>query len=203
MPVIAMTGALVAALFALSGCSGDAEPSAEDPGTASASATPTPEVSEADATSNEDSAQEQAAPDKPVRPAARNTPASRQAFARYVMDSWAYALSTNNAATVSSLSPRNQQCEGCKDLTAELAQRERQGWFVDFPGVEVDRVVVHPEPGVPGTFVATAQVDIPASRSYFEDGSYRNDNGAHKNAEFVVRMRLQAPRYLLLSFQVA
>ena len=57
--------------------------------------------------------------------------------------------------------------------------------------------------GAPATFESTAVIDIPASRSYFEDGTYRNENEAFKNAEFVVGMKYTKARYVLLSYRVA
>ena len=199
------TAAVVAAaLLALPACSGDqgaTEETATDE--TSTSASPSADASEA-ATEEEGSLQEQLAPEEPERPAARNTPEARRAFARYVMAAWAYALSTNDAAAVTSISPRDEQCAGCKDLTKELASRKKDGWFVDFPGVEVDSITLRPinSISVAPLATATAKVDIPASRSYFEDGSFRNDNDAHENTDFAVTMRLDGKRFVLLAFQV-
>ena len=143
-----------------------------------------------------------AAPEKPQPPKAANTPTARRAYARFVMDRWAYALSTNDASAVSSLSAKGKTCEGCADLSKELATRKKEGWFVDFPGVAVDRLEVRSLAGAPGVWAATAKVDIPASRSYFEDGSFRNDNAAHKNTPFTVTMRWGGKRYVLVSYEV-
>ena len=43
---------------------------------------------------------------------------------------------------------------------------------------------------------------MPASRSYFDDGTYRNDNEAHPKVDFTVRMRHQAGRFVLLGFSI-
>jgi hypothetical protein len=45
-------------------------------------------------------------------------------------------------------------------------------------------------------------VDIPASRSYFDDGTFRNDNQTHEGAVFEVTMRKEARRWTLLGFRV-
>ena len=105
-------------------------------------------------------------------------------------------------SAVTSLGAPGKKCEGCADLTKELAQRKKEGWFVDFPGVAVDRIEVRSLSGAPGVWAATAKVDIPASRSYFEDGSFRNDNAAHKNTAFAVTMRWVGKRYVLVSYEV-
>jgi len=72
-------------------------------------------------------------------------------------------------------------------LRRELAEREREGWYVDFPGAEVGSITVRPG-GQPATWIARAEVDIPASRSYFDDGTFRNDSEAHEGAAFEVAM---------------
>src|SRR5690242_13131811 len=185
-------------LLAVAGCSGGSDdPQADPAGSPSPSSTPAPSASATTA-----SAQEQAAPRKPQPPKAANTTAGRRAYARFVMDRWAYALSTNDASAVTSLSAAGKKCEGCADLTKELAQRKKEGWFVDFPGVAVDRLEVRSLSSAPGAWAATAKVDIPASRSYFEDGSFRNDNAAHKNTPFTVTMRWVGKRFVLVSYEV-
>ena len=103
---------------------------------------------------------------------------------------------------MSDLSAKGSTCQGCKELEKELAQRRKQEWAVDFPGATVDKITVKGA-GAPATFESTAVIDIPASRSYFEDGTYRNENDAFKNAEFVVGMKYTKARYVLLSYRVA
>jgi hypothetical protein len=183
-------------LMGVAGCSGGSDEPRADP-----SGSPSPSTT-ASASATTASAQEQAAPRKPQPPKAAATPAARRAYARFVMDRWAYALSTNDASAVTSLSAPGKKCEGCADLTEELAQRKKEGWFVDFPGVSVDRLEVRSLSSAPKVWAATAKVDIPASRSYFEDGSFRNDNAAHKNTSFAVTMRWVGKRYVLVSYEV-
>ena len=188
------TAAAVAVLgLLLGGCGGDdaAPDTAETPSTTptdtpSTSATPTPTASPA--------------PELPPAPPAKDGPAGREAFARFVVDRWSYALRTNDAEAVTALSPATSPCRGCRDLREELAQRRKEGWFVDFPGAEVRRVRLARQ--APDSFLATMTVDIPASRSYFDDGAFRNDNEAHPGASFQVLMRLDKKRYTLLAFQV-
>ena len=46
------------------------------------------------------------------------------------------------------------------------------------------------------------KVDIPASRSFFKDGSFRNDNPAHRGTTFEVQMSYAEKNHALLSFRV-
>ena len=116
-------------LLAVAGCSGGSDdPQADPAGSPSPSSTPAPSASATTA-----SAQEQAAPRKPQPPKAANTTAGRRAYARFVMDRWAYALSTNDASAVTSLSAAGKKCEGCADLTKELAQRKKEATEKDCP----------------------------------------------------------------------
>ena len=201
----ALVATVAAALLgSVSGCSGG--DGSDDTATDASSATPTATGSATPSATTtqaaDTSGQARSTPEKPRRPPAKDTVGSRVAFARYVMASWSYALATNDASAVTSLSAKGSPCQGCKDLTAELGKRSKQKWFVDFPGVHVDKVRMQPDPVTPGAYVARAKVDIPASRSYFEDGSYRNDNDAHPNTDFLVRMRLAGGKYTLLAFEV-
>ena len=113
---------------------------------------------------------------------------------------WGYALRTNDAGAVTGLSPKKQTCSGCKDFAAELAQRRKQRWYVDFPGTKVRSVTV--TPAGPHAYLARATVDIPASESFFRNGAFRNDNEAHRGATFYVRMGYAGKHYDLLGFQV-
>ena len=81
----------------------------------------------------------------------------------------------------------------------ELENRRKEGWNVDFPGATVKKVTVTPA-GAAQTFDSVATIDIPESQSYFEDGSFRNDNKAFRDAEFSVQMRWAGGRYVLLSY---
>jgi hypothetical protein len=141
-------------------------------------------------------------PRPPKVPAAvKDTATARKAFAAAVITRWGYALRTDDAGVVTGLSPAKQLCQGCRDFAAALAVRRKQHWYVDFPGARVRSVTVTPS-GAAHTYLAHARVDIPESRSYFTDGSYRNDNPAHKGATFDVRMSYAQKRYTLLAFQV-
>jgi|tagenome__1003787_1003787.scaffolds.fasta_scaffold20987796_4 hypothetical protein len=181
----------------LSGCGGDSTDTAQQTASASpTSASPTPTSSSSPA------------PQPPT--ASKNTAKAREAFARYVVDAWSYALRTNQPGLVTDLSQKKQLCKGCGQFRTELAQRRKDGWYVDFPGTDVQKVVVKPFSGrhasanahLPKTYSAHAVVDIPASRSYFDDGSFRNVNDAHPNAPFDVLMTYLKGKYALLEFQV-
>lgn len=143
-----------------------------------------------------------AEPEPPKRPETKDTQAGRRAFAGFVVDRWGYALRTNDAAALTDLSPGSGLCQGCAELRSELRKRKKQGWYVDFPGARVVKVDVV-EGDAPGVHVGTARINIPASRSYFDDGELRNENERRKGARFEVRMRLDGKRYSLLAFRVS
>jgi hypothetical protein len=194
---VAVTTAI--AVAALAGCSTSddapeaAEPSASASGAASAGASAEP--AQGDGTGQD--AQEPPAPEVP-RP--RKGPRGQKAFARYVMAAWSWSLRANDAGPLLDVSPsRKQPCRGCRPLEKELAQRAKQGWYVDFPGLAVDRTRLRREGA---DVVATSKVDIPESDSFLEDGSYRSTSPAHPNATFTVRMRLTKGEYQLVSFTV-
>lgn len=201
----------------LAGCSGSGseEPTSETSAdatesggsagaTESAGAEETPAAEEATGGSDDTAEATDVAEELPLpkAPKARNTPEGRKAFTEFVIQRWGYALTTNDAGAMSDLSARGSTCQGCKELEKELAQRRKEGWNVDFPGAAVDTITVKPA-GAPATYEATAVIDIPASRSYFEDGTYRNENEAFKNAKFVAAMKYTKARYTLVSFRVA
>jgi hypothetical protein len=202
--VAAATASLLVSLTALAGCGGDdgAEPDSEPSVSPSdtESESPSPSVSEA-SDEGEEAEVDEVFP-LPKAPPAKNTPASREAFTEFVVDRWGYALATNEADAVTDLSPQGSPCKGCADLEKELQNRRKEGWNVDFPGATVKKVTVEPA-GPAQTFDSVATIDIPASRSYFADGAYRNDNEAHRNAEFAVQMRWAGGRYLLLSYSLS
>jgi hypothetical protein len=191
----------------LSGCSGG---DSANEGEGSQSATPTASASVDPSASVSPSAPSQspgasgtgaAAPRPPRAPLAKkDTAAARKAFAVFVVARWSYALRTNDAGVVTGLSPK-QACQGCKDFAAELGKRRKQHWYVDFPGAKVRSVSVTPATA-PHSYLARAKVDIPSSRSLFTNGSFRNDNPAHRGATFEVRMTYAKKGYSLLAFQV-
>jgi hypothetical protein len=116
------------------------------------------------------------------------------------MQTWSWSLRSNDSRPLSRLSPgRKQPCEGCRALARELARRDRQGWYVDFPGLDVGRTRLRPEGDV---VVATSRVDIPGSDSFYEDGGFRSSSPAHDDARFTVTMRWSKRGYRLLSFSV-
>lgn len=115
------------------------------------------------------------------------------------MDLWGYALRTNDTRPLLALRPGKKACDGCQEFARELAGRKKQGWSVDFPGVDVRAIrVVRARDSV----LARATVDLPESDSFNDDGSYRNTSPAHTGARFDVRMRLTKAGYTLLSFTV-
>jgi hypothetical protein len=189
---------LLVSLAALTGCGGDdsAEPDAEPAAEVSdaESDSPSPDVTEA-----ADEEQVAEAFPLPKAPKAANTPASRKEFTEFVVERWGYALATNDAEAVTDLGPEDAACKGCKELEKELENRRKEGWNVDFPGATVKKVTVTPA-GAAQTFDSVATIDIPESQSYFEDGSFRNDNKAFRDAEFSVQMRWAGGRYVLLSY---
>lgn len=190
VPSTLVSAALVAVLVGLTGgCSSDADQpragASHSPSTA-----PTPSASPS---------RDAEAP--PAAPPYARTDRGAEAFARHVMDLWGYGLRTDDAHPLTALSPGGKAaCGGCRVFAATLAKRHRQGWTVDFPGLDVRSVKVRSQGQLR---VATATVDVPESDSYDDDGSYRNTSPAHRGATFVVRMRAEPHRYRLLSFTLS
>jgi hypothetical protein len=190
---------LVAALAvsSLTACSGDSSKADAKPSqTPSASQTPSPSLSPSPTASP--------TPQAPTRPAFAPGDKGRRAFASYVVASWGYALSTNKATALTGLSPsKKQQCRGCKELSTELARRAKEGWHVDFPGATVKKTTLASDGD---RILATTTADIPASKSYFDDGTFRNDNEAHAGAKFLIDLRIDGEakkrRYVLLAFSL-
>ena len=182
-----LTVAVLLGVGMLAGCSGDEPSSAATEATESAEPSEPSESAElsepadsSDATGEASAAASEAAEETsedaaetlalPRAPKARNSVEGRKAFTEFVVERWGYALATNEATALSDLSAKGSTCRGCKELEKELGKRRKQGWAVDFPGASVDKVTVKGA-GAPATFEATAVIDIPASRSYFEDGT--------------------------------
>ena len=168
----------------LSGCSGGAPAAGDDAPSASPSAAPSPAPSV------------EPAPSAPAAAHSR-TPAGQRAFARYVMELWAYALRTNDPKPLAATSRGRSPCDGCARLAEELASRRTQGWAVDFAGLHVRRIALTAQGG---DRVARARVDVPASDSYNDDGTFRNTSPAHKGAEFLVQMRYVRSQWRLVGF---
>ncbi len=191
-----------ASLALTAACGGDDTPSAS-PSPSGTSASGSSSASASPSTTATATPTATPSPTPPAVPAFAATPAGRKAFTRFVVERWGYALGTNDAAALVSLSPKGERCGGCQDLQAELARRTRQGWHVDFPGADVRTVTVKADGAAgPQVYVGTAKVDIPASRSFYDDGSYRNDNDAHPGATFTVRMGETKRKFVLLAFTV-
>ena len=197
---VAVTAATtVPFLLVLGGCStgDDASKAAASPTAASSSRSPDAAASGVADASDGDGA----APAAPDVPRLRKGPRGQKAFARYVMAAWSWSLRTNDAGPLLDVSrSRKQPCRGCRPLEKELARRAKQGWYVDFPGLSVERTRLRRDGA---DVVATSKVDIPQSDSFLEDGSYRSTSPAHPNATFTVRMRLTKGEYRLVSFTVA
>ncbi len=177
-----LTVAVLLGVGVLAGCSGNEAPSdpSEAPEADQRRSSPrsrrsrrtgrarrSPAASEASEETSESAAETLALPRAPK---ARDSVEGRKAFTGFVVKRWGYALATNKATALSDLSAKGSTCRGCKELEKELDKRRKQGWAVDFPGASVDRITVKGA-GTPATFEATAIIDIPASRSFFEDGT--------------------------------
>lgn len=190
---------LVAALGAgvlVAGCSsGSVTPSARNTPSTSATTRAAPSPSSSRSPSPAPTVERPPAAPRPVPGRA-----GQRAFARHVMDLWGYALRTNDVKPLAALGAGKKACAGCAALGRELAQRRRQGWTVDFPGVDVRKLTVANQGDVR---VARAKVDIAESDSFNADGSFRNTNPAHAGATFVVQMRFVSKRYRLVSFTVS
>ena len=181
------------AAAALGGCTGSGTPEGV-PVTESSGSSPSV------ASSTTPSAAAASASETPAPPKARRSPAGQRAFARFVMDAWAWALRTNDASPLLDVSAsRRQPCDGCRALSQELSGRAKEGWYVDFPGLDVERTRLR---RAGDTVVATSQVSIPESDSYNDDGSYRSTSPAHEDATFTVTMRSTKSGYRLVSFRV-
>jgi hypothetical protein len=195
----ALTTLLV--LPAVSGCSGSGTPEAE-PGTASSGSSPSVAASPSQSVDVTPAAEPSApsVPPAPEPPQGRTGPAGQEAFARFVMDAWAWSLRTNDATPLldASLS-RKAGCDGCSSLAKELRGRAKEGWYVDFPGLDVGRTKLRRNGD---TVVATSAVSIPESNSYTDDGSYRSTSPAHEDATFTVTMRVTRSGCRLVSFRV-
>jgi hypothetical protein len=181
--------ALAVSSLALAGCGAD-EPAAEPGPMPAASPTPTPTPAPT-ATPT---------PTPPTAPEGLAGKAAQEAFATHVVETWAYSLASNDAGPLLDVSVGKKPCRGCQQQARTLAQREKEGWSV-FPfDVGIDRIRLTPtSDGVR----ADVTIDIPETRSYFDDRSYRNTSPAHEDATFSVTMRKVNNDYRLVGFTIS
>jgi hypothetical protein len=168
------------------------------PAAGSTHASPSPDASASAGTS--------AVADPPAVPAAPESPragkgrAGQRQFAQFVLAAWSWSLRSNDATPLLDASLGTEPCGGCTPLRKELRGRDAEGWYVDFPGLRVDRIRLRP---AGADVVAEARVGVPESDALNDDGSYRSTSPAHEDATFTVRMRLVKGDYLLVSFSLA
>lgn len=188
--------ALAAGALLLVGCSGEASEPAAAPGESASSTTASESATVSPSPTSSPS------PKKPSEPKFRNNRAGKRAFVSYIIDGWGYALQTNDASVLLDAAGK-KPCRGCDSLRKELSQRDKEEWYVQFPGADVRKVTFRADGPVE---VATAVADIPESRSFFEDGTFRNDNKAHKRAKFVIDIRADGQgkrrHWTLLAFSI-
>lgn len=186
---------------AAAGCGGDSTEAADDPSpTTSPTASTTSDGTSPGVTTEPTPSPETAAAKPPEAPKASDTAAGRRAFARFVVGTWGYALRTNDPQPLLVLSPKTKSCVGCPQLKSELLKREKQGWYVDFPGAEVEKADLK---NAGATWTARMPVLIPESDSYNEDGTYRSTNRAHPKGSFEVEMRFEKGSFELVAFRVS
>jgi len=194
-PLLRGLGVSLLCAAALTSCGGDDEPAAEPSPTPAVTSTPTPTATETPTTAPEVEA--------PEVPAFSKGTDGQQAFAEYVVQSWAYALSTNNATPLADVSAGKKPCQGCTELVEELDARESDGWSVYPFEVTVNRVKL-----IQSALGTTARVtfDVPETRSFFDDGSFRNSTPATSDAVFTVSMRVEGEKaqraYRLIGFTI-
>ncbi|HET7689904.1 MAG TPA: hypothetical protein VFK41_05980 [Nocardioidaceae bacterium] len=186
-------GLSLACGLALASCS-DGDPAAQPEPTRTVTSTPTPVPSETATTP---------VIQPPQLPDFAASPQGQEAFARYVVESWAFSLTTNDATPLTGLSVGKKPCQGCAELTEELAQRERDGWSVYPFEITIDRVKL-----IQSKLGTTARVtfDVPETRSLFDDGRLRNTTPAADDAVFTVSLRVEGEKaqraYGLIGFTV-
>ena len=170
----------VAALL-ISGCSDDTSEAASEP-SETPSATDSSSKSTSESPSSSPTEESEPKPKKPKEPKFRSGKKGQKAFVAYIVDGWSYALRTNDPSVLLGASGK-KPCRGCKPVKKELKQRKKEGWYVDFSGAKIRKISF----GSRGSIrEATAVVTIPKSRSFFDDGTFRNDNKAHKKAKFLI-----------------
>jgi hypothetical protein len=193
---------LTTAALLLSGCGGgDAEP-ASAPGEDATTTEASPSATVESSPGSSPGPVEQEQPDKPEEPRFRDNRAGKRAFVSYIIDGWGDALQTNDPSVLLDASGK-KPCRGCDTLRKELRERKKEGWYVQFPGADVRNVKFRRDGDVE---VATARVNIPGSQSFFEDGTFRNDNKARKRVPFLLDIRADGRgkkrHWRLLAFSV-
>jgi len=138
-------------------------------------------------------------PELPDRPAFAKSEAGQKAFATYVVDLWAYALAANDALPLTRLSVGKKPCRGCSELEDALRDRRIEGWSV-YPF----EVTVQSIRTIDSALGTTARVvfDVPETRSYFENGDYRNTSPATAGSTFTVSIRPEKGAYRLIGFTI-
>lgn len=184
-------------LLAVAACSGPGE----EPGSSSsASVSPAGTPSTTPSANASPVVETPAVPDAPEPPETSKGRGGQKQFVEFVMAAWSWSLRSNDATPLLEVSLGKDPCRGCTPLRKELESRDADGWYVDFPGLHVDRIRLRP---AGRDTVARARVDIPQSDTLHEDGSYRSTNPAHDDATFSVRIRLVKGDYRLVSFGVS
>ncbi len=173
---------VAAASLLLAACGGDDPATSSDPGESPSS----PSVSGSPSDPASPSPSTSPSPKPPKEPAFAPGSKGKRAFVRYIVNSWEWALQHNDPSPLLDASGK-KPCRGCASLSKELRQRKKEGWHVNFPGAKVRKITFRRAGSVQ---VATATVDIPASRSFFDDGTFRNQNKAHKGAKFLIDIRI-------------
>ena len=187
----------LALALAAAGCSGGEASQAHSDSTPSSgtSAGPRPdEASPGPSTGREDGA----VVEVPQPPAGRDDRRGRAAFAEYVLQAWVHALNTNDPQALLAVSG-DRPCGGCRQLAAELESRAAAGWSVALEDVRVASSRVRREAGTSRVLLS---VSLPASDTFFEDGSYRSTNPAHPRSTFEVEMTYTDRRYRLDAFSL-
>lgn len=195
----AITAGVLAVGLLVSACAGEQEPEAapspgsSPSGSAGSATEPSPEPSTGTSTTA-------AAPAAraPEPPAAANDRRGREAFARYVLQAWIYALNTNDPRTLLGISGK-KPCAGCTQLADELESRRDQGWYVALDAVEVAGVDVTARGR---SARAVMSVAIPESSTYHADGSFRSGNPAHPSSTFEVDMVHERGQFRLVAFSL-
>lgn len=187
----------LALALAAAGCSGGDATQARSnatPSSGSSAGPPPDEASPGPSTVREDGA----GVEVPEPPAARDDRRGRAAFAEYVLQGWVHALNTNDPQALLAVSGE-RPCGGCRQLAAELGSRAEEGWSVALEDVRVASSRVRREAGTSRVLLS---VSLPASDTFFDDGTYRSTNPAHPRSTFEVEMTYSDRRFRLDAFSV-